>query len=291
MRRDMVGGHGCWIYSKRLVWEASLLCVSVCGSIAANECACASPKTRVYEQLSSIVYTYWLVLAALATVRPQPCTRTTDRISCTSLIFLGFFDKCRTTNQSSLSFDPDRTCLFFVRSKERKATSGRYLSNRCYIANVATVHISLYCYKVRELLAIVVNSRFSHPFRFIHFPFRRKVGPTKWKKCELPPPFVLFFPFFLLFCSRFLSIVSVNRRCGNLYLAADSWWTNSSIHFVAYRRPKVSIFYVYDFLPLHLPIGIRSSPFMTHPLLVYILCSPSFSLFYSLNDSAAGARE
>ena len=113
MRRDMVGGHGCWIYSKRLVWEASLLCVSVCGSIAANECACASPKTRVYEQLSSIVYTYWLVLAALATVRPQPYTRTTDRISCTSLIFLGFFDKCRTTNQSSLSFDPDRTCLFF----------------------------------------------------------------------------------------------------------------------------------------------------------------------------------
>ena len=236
---------------------------------------------RVWAALS-IVYTYWLVLAALATVRPQPCTRTTDRISCTSLIFLGYFDKCRTTNQSSLSFDPDRTCLFFVRFKERKAyIRALFIQSMLYIANVATFHISLYCYKVRELLPIVVNSRFSHPFRFIHFPFRRKSRTHQVEKVWVSSAFCPFFSFFVLFSSRFLSIVSVNRRCGNLYLAADSWWTNSSIHFVAYRRPKVSIFYVCYFLPLHLPIGIRSSPFMTHPLLVYILCSPSF-FWYSI---------
>lgn len=130
--------------------------------------------------------------------------------------------------------------------------------------------------------------------------FRRRAGgfqrPAKWLKwCTS----LLFF-FFLLFVQPFYLVPSFwfvysshNRLVrqpplwSNLDLAADSWWTNSSIHFVAYRRPKVSdsffsFFFFHSFIAFVPPLPFfrsESRLFLLRDSSPLFLCSP-FSLFF-----------
>lgn len=111
------------------------------------------------------------------------------------------------------------------------------------------------------------------------------------KVVHFPPIFFFFLlfvqPFYLV--PSFWFVYSSHNRLvrqpplwSNLDLAADSWWTNSSIHFVAYRRPKVSDSFLFSFFIRSLllfppPFSDRNPVFsssVTHPHFYYVLPFP-----------------